>query len=143
MFARRREFMTTTAMSDDERGYAMANRRREMREKSEKDFSAIIQLAGFTVERIWELANRYWPDHSNYDDVRSPWWLFLTNEVGPIQIGWRKNVIHIEWDACDVRAVVTEDDVTKGPTYVHAWSTEKAVEYLKVLRSRAAPRRLT
>lgn len=48
-------------------------------------------------------------------------------------IGWRKRVIQIDWKDCDVKLDVTADDVTKDDFNVHAWSTEKAVEYLKAL----------
>lgn len=114
-----------------------AQSRRERRHKSSKEEAeAIFRLAGFTVTRIWELANGYWPRSPDYDDVRDPWWLFQT-EIGLVQIGWRKRVMHIQWDACEVRAVVTEDEVTKENYYVHAYSTEKAVEYLKALRTEA------
>ncbi len=107
--------------------------REVMVEKSRKDFDAIMQLAGFTVSRAWELANGYWPLSPVYDSVRQPWWLYMT-EVGPVQIGWRKRVINIRWDATPVRVEVTDDDVTKGDDHVHAYSQEKAVEYLTVLR---------
>ena len=113
--------------------------RREMREKGRVGCDAIMHLAGFTVSHVWELANGYWPDHATYDDVRQPWWLYMT-EIGPIQIGRRKNVINISWAATDVRVEVTADDVTKSDTHVHAWSTPKAIEYLTALRAHASPR---
>lgn len=114
----------------------MANRREEMRKRSRAQAESILQLAGFEVARTWELANGYWSDHPDYDDVREPWWLLLT-DIGPLQIGARKRVLHVQWDACRVRAIVTQDDVTKGETYVHAWSAEKAIEYLRELRRAA------
>ena len=94
---------------------------------------ALFRLAGFTVSRTWELANLYWPDAPDYDDVREPWWLVLT-EIGPVQIGWRKSVISIAWDATKVRGLVTNDEVTQGDDHVHAWGNEKALEYLTALR---------
>jgi hypothetical protein len=122
--------------AEQDPSFAMRRKREEMRERSRKEADAIMALAGFEVRAVWELANQYWPDNPEYDDVRTPWWLFLT-EIGPIQIGSRKRVLHIEWSTCAVRAVVTSDDVTKESTYVHAWSVEKAVEYLKALRKAA------
>lgn len=115
----------------------MQARRESMRRASRDEVGAIMTLAGFEVSHVWELANGYWPDHPNYDDVRCPWWLFMT-EIGPVRIGRRKRVIEIEWEACRVRGVVTADDVTKGDVYVHAWTVEKAIEYLRALRKMAA-----
>jgi hypothetical protein len=111
----------------------IAAKRIERRNASRKEAESILLLAGFTVKHVWELANGYWPDSPDYDDARTPWWLFLT-EIGPVQIGWRKRVLHIEWSTCAVRSIVTTDDVTKTFTYVHAYRVEKAVEYLRNLR---------
>lgn len=110
--------------------------RGRMRDRSREEAESIVKLAGFEVRHTWELANGYWPDAPSYDGVRSPWWLFLT-EIGPVQVGWRKRVIHIQWDACAARGVVTTDDVTRGDTYVHAWTVEKAITYLRELRTLA------
>jgi hypothetical protein len=101
--------------------------------ETREEVTSILTLAGLKPERMWELANGYWPLAPSYDDVRSPWWLAQTS-IGLIRIGSRKRVISIEWDACKVRGIVTTDDVTKGETMVHAWSTSKAVEYLQRLR---------
>lgn len=107
--------------------------REKLRSDSRRTYEAIFQLAGFTVSHVWELANGYWPLAPEYDEVRVPWWLFMT-EIGPVQIGYRKRVMHIEWTACANRIVVTEDQVTKSETYVHASSDVKAIEYLRALR---------
>lgn len=61
-----------------------------------------------------------------------PAWLVKTR-YGLMEIGWRKRVIQIDWRDTNLRRVVTADDVTKTDTCVHAWSVEKAVEYLRVL----------
>ena len=109
------------------------SRREEMRRKSREEAESILRLAGYEIRHTWELANGYWPASPHYDDVRKPWWLFLT-DIGLVQLGWRKRVLSIEWDANGTRGMVTEDDVTKGETYVHAWSVEKAVAYMRELR---------
>lgn len=116
---------------------AKQGRREKLAKESRANFDAIMQLAGFTVSRVWELANGYWPMHPDYDDVREPWWLYMT-EIGLVQLGWRKRVIAITWDSTAVRTTVTPDEVTKSETDVHAYSQEKAVEYLKALRKAAA-----
>ena len=79
--------------------------------------------------------NQYWPRTENYWDLvfKNPWWLIKT-EFGLIRIGWRKRVITIDWSDTDVRKIITEDDTTKEEHMVHAWTVEKAVEYLKALK---------
>lgn len=116
---------------------SVQSRREKKCKDSRKEIDAIFALAGFTVSKVWELANGYWPLAPDYDDVREPWWLLLT-EIGPVQIGWRKRVLHIQWDACEFRGLVTADEVTKENYYVHAYTPEKAVEYLRELRLRSA-----
>ncbi len=100
-----------------------------MRTNTRKEADAILALAHVPWTHAWELANGYWPESPEYDDIREPWWLFLT-DVGPLQLGRRKRVLHIQWDACAFRGLVTNDDVTKSDTYVHAWETTKAIEYV-------------
>jgi hypothetical protein len=101
---------------------------------TETEAKSLFTVAGFHVGRTWELTNKYWQKN----DVRGPWWLVQT-EIGPVCIGWRKRVIEIDWDGCvfahqPVQGIVTEDNVTKGETYVHAYSMVKAAEYLAALR---------
>lgn len=102
---------------------------------NEEQARALFVLAGIPVTRLHRLENKYWPDNAHYADVRrnSPWWLAVT-PFGPIQIGWRKRVISINWEDTPARQVVTADDVTKGDDHVHAWSYAKALEYLTTLR---------
>lgn len=102
---------------------------------NEEECNALFVLAGIPFTRLHRLENKYWPDVSAYADIRrrSPWWLVIT-PFGPIQIGWRKNVISINWEDTPARQVITADDVTKGDDHVHAWSYAKALEYLTTLR---------
>jgi hypothetical protein len=93
-----------------------------------KEAQAIFQLAGIPTTTYWELTNKYW----NRNDETGPWWLFKT-PVGLIRIGWRKKVIEIDWSDTPLRKIITDDDVTKDTTSVHAWSHLKAVEYLQTL----------
>lgn len=99
----------------------MHTHREQMVTKTREEVTSILTLAGLRPERMWELANGYWPLAPSYDDVRSPWWLAQTS-IGLIRIGSRKRVVSIEWDACKVRGIVTTDDVTKrhhGPRVEH------------------------
>jgi hypothetical protein len=107
-----------------------------MRQVFPKDRAlAIATLAGLTVSGTEELMNPYWPRTETYFDliVNSPWWLLYT-EIGHIKIGWRKRVIEISWAQTGHPCIVTDDDVTKGEYYVHAWSEEDTVKYLKRLK---------
>lgn len=113
---------------------------------TEERVRALMTLAGFSIYKVWELPNGYWPKVDHYRGIResNPWWLVMT-DIGPIEIGYRKRVISINWEACSfgrlpVRGIVTEDDVTKDTTYVHAYTDEKALEYLKALRQVAFQR---
>lgn len=97
---------------------------------------AILTLAGIEAKSAKQIVNAYWPAHSDYDDMRAkyPWWAVEVEE-GTITIGWRKRVIAIDWSMTSRRGLVTHDDVTKDNAMVHAYSYEKAVEYLRAWKS--------
>jgi hypothetical protein len=99
---------------------------------TEDQAKALFLLAGFRVSRFHRLENKYWPEAYVEERRNSPWWLAIT-EFGPIEIGWRKRVVSINWEDTAARVMVTEDNVTKSTTGVHAWSYVKALEYLTTL----------
>jgi hypothetical protein len=101
---------------------------------------ALFLLAGIDVLAMYRLENEYWPDTPAYAKERreNPWWLVKTS-FGLIKIGWRKRVISIDWSDTALRLNLTQDDVTKSETYVHAWTYVKALEYLTSLRIEANP----
>lgn len=99
---------------------------------NEEQAKALFLLAGFSTTRFHRLENKYWPDAYVAERSNSPWWLVMT-EFGPVEIGWRKRVISISWEDTPARVIVTEDNVTKEETFVHAWSYVKALEYLTAL----------
>ena len=98
-------------------------------ELPEKTVREIFPEAGVIVQSLKRLENGYW---GHLEDGAYPWW-FVKTTIGWIEIGWRKRVISVDWEHTSVRKIVTSDDVTKGLTYVHAYSEAKAVEYLKEL----------
>lgn len=102
---------------------------------NEAQMRAIFLLAGIEISSVFQLANEYWPDAPNYAKLRreSPWWLVRT-AAGLVKIGWRKRVISIAWSDTCVRQVVTQDDVTKDDTCVHAYTYGKAVDYMTTFR---------
>lgn len=101
---------------------------------TETRVSAFFELAGIPITKMYRLENAYWPDHPDYAERRAlnPWWLVMT-PYGPIKIGYRKRVISINWEDTPTRVIVTEDNVTKEETLVHAWGTMKCLEYLIAL----------
>lgn len=95
-----------------------------------EEYLAIFKLSGIEVEKHWPLANGYWPDTPGYFSVSFNWILVKT-KFGLIKMGWRKRVISISWSDTNIKAIVTDDDVTKEHYLVHACDSERAVHYMK------------
>lgn len=64
-------------------------------------------------------------------------WYQVTTAIGVITLGWRKRVISIDWTDSDLiasaQALFPNEDVTKQGKLIHAWSYDKAREYIAVL----------
>ena len=64
-------------------------------------------------------------------------WFVVTTPVGPITIGWRKRVIEINWNEVPLAQssgyLFPNEDVTKDDKMIHAWSLEKAKEYIAAI----------
>ena len=86
--------------------------------------------AGLTPIYIREIDNKYCGLKCCPHRV----WLLVTTPIGVIEIGWRKRVLSIDWSASDVAESAAKlfpnEDVTKGERMIHAWSYDKATEYL-------------
>lgn len=71
--------------------------------------------------------------------TRSPYpWYIVTTPKGRIKIGWRKRVISIDWsDSVSTYDgnLFQSENVTCESRLVHAWSYEKAKEYLERILS--------
>lgn len=95
---------------------------------------ALFTLANIEVLGTWELMNDYWPRAEHYYKiiVENPWWLVKT-KAGLVKIGVRKRVVSISWEDTPIRKIITDEDVTKDETMVHAWTDADAVNYLKAL----------
>ena len=100
-------------------------------------FEELFQKADIEVLNHYQIPNEYWP--SMRLKAKSPWWLVHTN-IGMIKIGWRKRVISIDWSDTLLRCIVTTDEVTRDLTMVHAWTKDKALEYLTTLSSNIPPK---
>ena len=53
---------------------------------------------------------------------------------GLIKIGWRRSVTVLDWADTSFRGILTSDEVTKDNCTIHAHSTGKVIEYLKLLK---------
>lgn len=103
----------------------------EIEERSRWEvFESIFTLSGVPILEHYVLKNQYGPDEYLKYKAENSWYLIKTPK-GLIEIGWRKKVISITWDFIDY--IVTKDEVTKDKNCVHAWSYEKAIEYLREL----------
>lgn len=62
-----------------------------------------------------------------------PWFMIWT-KVGPIKIGWRSSVMHIEWTTISNRIkaedLFPESTSTKYDYIIHAWSYQEAKQYI-------------
>ncbi len=80
---------------------------------------------------VEEIPNGYDPEL-----VHHPW-LVVTTTIGRFRIGWRKRVIEIDWSETrgteEAQTLFTHEDVTKSGSMIHAWSVEKAKEYIAVI----------
>lgn len=82
---------------------------------------------------VEEIPNGYCPD---YCCKHLPWFI-VTTQVGLIKIGWRKRVIEIDWSEThrtkSSHELFASEDVTKGEREIHAWSYEKARDYIEAI----------
>ncbi len=88
-------------------------------------YEGLLRRAGFPMVVLHEVPNRY------SGDPMTPWFSVSNPYGADLTIGWRKNVINIEWPAS-----VTVDwgdeakATTNGPGMIHAWGWQKAERYL-------------
>src|SRR6185369_10381165 len=98
------------------------------------EVAGLFAVAGIEVLNLEQIPNKYWGNGAAFAQIaeKNPWWQ-VTTKVGMIEIGWRKRVISINWEGTAIRTIITPDDVTKEMNLVHAWSLDKALEYLTAL----------
>lgn len=82
---------------------------------------------------VEEIPNQYCSDWC----CRHLPWFVVTTVVGRFTIGWRKRVINIDWSETvgtqDTQVLFSNEDVTKGDKYIHAWSLEDAKKYIECI----------
>lgn len=95
-----------------------------------------FKLAGLDPLSIQEIPNEYCGPLCCPHRV----WLLVNTLHGTFKVGWRKRVIDLDWSKMnnpkDYRKLFGKEDVTQGASYIHCWSYEKLVEYLKALISK-------
>ena len=105
----------------------------DKRQENIEKMKDLFHKAGFELVYATVIPNGY-SDHPVY--FTTPW-LEVTTSKGPIIIGWRKRVISINWSKSEITAkaeeLFKEEDTTKYDRLIHAWSYEKAVDYLSIL----------
>lgn len=123
------------AVISGEREFMHARCYRAQRANRERDrFDVLFFKAGFTMIKLDEIPNQYCSC-----SLCAPWYR-VTTEVGPIVIGQRKSVINIDWSKTrrDLSALFRDQDVTKGPHFIHAWGDAKVETYLRQIREATA-----
>ena len=69
-------------------------------------------------------------------------WFEVTTSVGLFVVGWRKSVLVVDWSGTDVTLLADklfpDEAVTKIGRLIHAWSYDKAREYIEKIHQ-AAP----
>jgi hypothetical protein len=99
-------------------------------------FTEVLNAAGYRVFTVKSIPNEYCPC-----DFCGPWFLVNTMEVGNLRMGWRKRVIHIDWESSNVLGAVNgeeifkDQDTTKDSKLIHAWGYGKATDYLNKLKT--------
>jgi hypothetical protein len=97
-------------------------------------FKEIFTKAGFSKIELKSIPNEYCKCN------RCAPWFEVNTEFGIFKTGWRKRVINIDCSRLNkkidsLRTIFAEENVTTGDTSIHAWSEEKAVEYLSKIFS--------
>jgi len=91
--------------------------------------------AGFDEIYVETIDNEYCKKSCCYNRP----WIIVTTKKGRIKLGWRKSVMNLDWSdtnfGIDGEKMFKNENTTKGMSYIHCWSKEKAIEYLKKLNS--------
>jgi hypothetical protein len=92
---------------------------------------ALALLSGIEPNEVHELPNGYWPESYVEERKVDPWFLFVC-DGGTFTIGWRKRVLSVTWTQADANPITEESEqwITHGPRYFHAYDWIQAVRYL-------------
>ena len=100
------------------------------------ELTELFKSAGFDTIHVETIDSQYCNKACCYQYP----WVIVTTKKGRIKLGWRKRVINLDWSESDIKAIGTElfedEKTTTGERYIHCWSKDKAIEYLKKLNSK-------
>ena len=96
-------------------------------------FKMAFDHAGYRCCDFTPTKNEYHnKDGLNEDDGCEPWYLVdIPGVLNFIKIGWRKNVINIDWSWNGAVINFPEENVTQNDHLIHAYGYDKMGEYLK------------
>lgn len=102
-------------------------------QREAKELGDILVRAEIPFSEIYLIPNEYGSDLDFYGP-----WIMVETPRGRLKMGWRKRVINIDWSLMGMQVTpetFASEEVTKWATGIHAWSSEKAVEYLRKIWS--------
>jgi len=108
------------------------------KQKIKDSFQKAFNDAGFDIIFVEEIPNEY---HGE-DTEQGQWdpWLLVTTRIGPIKVGWRRSVIHLEWERTSVHTTADElfpeEDATKFGAGMHVYGYENLTKRLTRLREK-------
>ena len=110
-----------------------------MQDRKVRERASVISLFPEPIF-VEEVPNGYYGPSDPWGKL-SPWFV-VTTTIGRFKVGWRKRVMHVEWTETLCKRTADQlfptEDVTKSDRMIHAWSLEKAKEYVKaILESQA------
>ena len=99
------------------------------------ELTEIFKDAGFKTIHVETIDSEYCSESCCY---KFPW-IIVTTSKGRIKLGWRKRVMNLDWSESDITVMgeilFKGEETTKGEKYIHCWSKDKAIEYLKKLNA--------
>lgn len=114
-----------------EETYLLKSNWKEQQDTTKANILALFENRSIYIEPC---RNEYFGD--DYYGKTHPWYIVTTSK-GRIKIGWRKRVLNIDWKGSEISKTADDlfpnEDVTKWETGIHAWSYEKAKEYIDKL----------
>ena len=102
----------------------------------EGNFRDMFEKAGFPTVYMERVENGYWPKAYADSIVKTPWFM-ITTPIGHFHVGWRKSVIHFNWEKTVLKDFDLEarGDVTHDPGMCHAYGYEDGIKVLTQLKS--------